>query len=63
MDMHWFVYSRKHSIQQRGHVLNDYFNRTNLNGDDVTKNIITQKNTCLTSGGTNITKFFPPDNV
>ena len=40
------------------HVLNDYFNRTNPQWRRQCKIIITQKNMCLTSGSTNITKFF-----
>ena len=41
-----------------GHVLNDYFNRTNLHWRRRCKIIITQKNTCLTSGSINITVSF-----
>ena len=41
-----------------GHDLNDYFNRTNPQWRPRCKIIITQKNTCLASGSTNITKFF-----
>ena len=41
-----------------GHVLNDYFNLTNPQWRRRCKSIITQKNTCLTSGSTNITMFF-----
>jgi len=44
-----------------GHVLNDYFNRTNPYWRRRFKIIITQKNTFLTtitSGSTNITTFF-----
>ena len=40
-----------------GHVLNDYFNPTYPQWRQC-KIIITQKNKCLTSGSTNITKFF-----
>ena len=39
-----------------GHVLNDYFNRTNPQWRWRCKILITQKNTCLTSCSTNITK-------
>ena len=41
-----------------GHVLNDYFNRTNLQWRRRCKIIITQKNTCLTSVSTKITTSF-----
>ena len=41
-----------------GHVLNDYFNRTNPQWRRRYNIIITQKNPCLTSGSTNITKLF-----
>ena len=36
-----------------GHVINDYFNRTNPQWRGRYKIIITQKITCLTSGSTN----------
>ena len=54
MDTHWFV-NRINSMNHVGHVLND---RTNPQCRRRCKIIITQKNTCLTSGSTNITKFF-----
>jgi len=45
-----------------GHILNDYYNRTNFQCRRRCKIIITQKNTYLTnsntSGSTNITQFF-----
>ena len=40
-----------------GHVLNDYFNQTNPQWRRRWEIIITQKNTCLTSGSTNIMIF------
>ena len=46
------------SMNHVGHVLNDYFNRTNPQWRRRCQLIITQKNTCLTSGCTNITQFF-----
>ena len=46
------------SMNHVGHVLNDYFNRTNPHWRRRCKIIITQKNMCLTSGSTNIMKFF-----
>ena len=49
---------RFNSMNHVGHVLNDYFNRTNPQWRRRCKIIITQKNTCLTSGSTNIKKFF-----
>ena len=45
---------RFNSMKQVGHVLNDYFNQTNPQWRRPCKNIITTKNTCLTSGSTNI---------
>ena len=50
---------RFNSMNHVGHVLYDYFNRTNPQWRRRCKIIITQKNTCLTSGSKNITKFFP----
>ena len=47
------------SMNHVGHVLNDYFNRTNPQWRRRCKIINTQKNTCLTSGSTNIKKCFP----
>jgi len=49
---------RFNSMNHVGHVLNDYFNRTNTQWRRRCKIIITQKNTCLTIGSTNITMFF-----
>jgi len=45
-------------MNHMGHVLNDSFNRTSRQWRRQCKIIITQKNTCVTSGSTNITKFF-----
>ena len=45
-------------MNQVGHVLDHYFNRTNPQWSRRCKIIITQKNTCLNSGSTNITQFF-----
>ena len=53
-----YIYSRFDSINHVGHVLNDYFNRSNPHWRRRCKIIITQKNMCLTSGSTHITKLF-----
>ena len=55
--------NRFNSMNHVGHVLNDYFNRTNPQWRRRCKIMITQKNTCLTSGSTNITKCFLHGNV
>jgi len=49
---------RFNSMNHVGRVLNEYFNRTNPQLRQRCKIIITQKNTCLTSGSTNKTKSF-----
>ena len=54
---------RFNSMNDVGHVLSDYFNQTNPQWRRRCKIIITQKNTCLTIGSTNIMIFFSPGNV
>ena len=48
---------RFNSMNHVVHVLNDYFNRTNLQWRRRCNIIITQNNTCLTSSSTNITNL------
>ena len=54
MDTHWYIVGklRFNSMNHVGHVLNHNFNLTNAQWRRRCKIIITQKNTCLTSGST-----------
>ena len=50
--------NKSNSMNHVGHVLNEYFNRTNPQWRRQCESIITLKDTCLIRGSTNITKFF-----